>query len=129
MIAAMLKRLALALAFALALLPASAATPAATPAATSVAEIDHLLAFVAGSSCTFLRNGNAYRGSDAAAHIRKKYDHFKSEIASAEDFIRLAATKSEFSGRRYEVRCGSDAPILAADWLQGELAAFRTSAP
>ena len=98
-------------------------------AATPVEEIDHLLAFVAGSTCTFIRNGDEYHGPEAADHIRKKYDHFKDEIASAEDFIRLAATKSEMSGRPYEVRCGADAAIPAAAWLQGELALYRKSAP
>jgi hypothetical protein len=123
-IAAMLKRLVRALAFALALSPALSPARAATP----VEEIDHLLAFIAGSSCVFIRNGAEYRGPDAADHIRKKYDHFRDEIASAEDFIRLSATKSELSGRPYDVRCGSDAAIPAAEWLRMELAAFRKDA-
>jgi Family of unknown function (DUF5329) len=37
-------------------------------------------------------------------YIKKKYDYFKTQIHTAEDFIALAATKSELSGRPYLVR-------------------------
>jgi len=40
-----------------------------------------------------------HSGKEAAEHIRKKYAHFKDQIATAEDFIALSATKSELSGK------------------------------
>jgi len=61
--------------------------------------IGHLLDYVANSDCAFLRNGSSYNSKEAAAHIKVKYDYFQKEIKTAEDFIRLAASKSEFSGR------------------------------
>ena len=87
-------------------------------------EIDHLLGFIATSPCAFIRNDVEYNGEQAVAHIKDKYDYYKSDIHSAEDFIRLAASKSMVSGRPYSVRC--DVTVTpAADWLNKELDAFR----
>jgi len=87
-------------------------------------EIDQLLSFVAASPCAFIRNGVSYGGEQAVAHIKDKYDYYRNEIHSTEDFVALAANKSEMSGRPYLVRCDA-ATMPAADWLKKELAAFR----
>jgi hypothetical protein len=87
-------------------------------------EIDHLLAFIAASPCAFIRNGTSYRGEAAVEHIRDKYDYYRNDIRSAEDFIALAATKSEMSGEPYLVQCDAGT-MPAADWLMKELATFR----
>jgi len=109
-------------AFVYAALIVCAAPPAL--AASPEAEIDHLLTFIAGSPCAFIRNGVAYDGAQAMGHIRDKYEHYREDIRSAEDFIALAATKSAMSGKPYLVRCdGATEP--AADWIARELAAFR----
>jgi hypothetical protein len=87
-------------------------------------EVAHLLAFIATSPCAFIRNGVAHGGTEAAAHMKRKYDHYREDIGRAEDFIALAATRSELSGRPYLVECGGKmAP--AAEWLLQELNAFR----
>jgi hypothetical protein len=101
---------------------AALAVPALAHSMTE--EIDHLLGFIATSHCAFIRNDVEYDGKDAVAHIKDKYGYYKGDIHSAEDFIRLAASKSMASGRPYFVRCNA---ILtpAADWLNQELAAFR----
>jgi hypothetical protein len=87
-------------------------------------EIDHLLGFIAASPCAFIRNDQEYASKDAVTHIKGKYDYYRSDIHSAEDFIALAASKSQMSGRPYFVRCDA-ATIPAADWLNKELATFR----
>jgi hypothetical protein len=87
-------------------------------------EIDHLLGAIATSPCDFIRNGVAYDGAHAAAHVRDKYDYYRSDIHSAEDFIRLAASKSMLSGQPYLVRCDA-VTVPATDWLNTELARFR----
>jgi len=97
-------------------------------AATPSAEIDHLLDFIAASPCAFIRNDTEYTGAEAVAHIKDKYAHFQDKIATAEDFIDLAASKSLMSGQPYLVRCDAT-PELAGDWLRQELAAFRRSQP
>jgi hypothetical protein len=98
--------------------------PPPTLAASPEAEIDHLLTFIAGSPCAFIRNGVAYDGAQAMGHIKDKYQHYREDIRSAEDFIALAASKSAMSGKPYLVQCdGAEMP--AADWLTQELSAFR----
>lgn len=98
--------------------------PPATLAAGPEAEIDHLLTFIAASPCAFIRNGVAYDGAQAVGHIKDKYDYYRDDIRSAEDFIALAASKSAMSGKPYLVKCdGATEP--AAAWLVQELNAFR----
>ncbi|WP_395018500.1 DUF5329 family protein [Dongia sp.] len=87
-------------------------------------EIAHLVGFVRHSSCTFIRNGSEYSGAEAAEHIQAKYDYFKNEIASVEDFIARAASKSLMSGKPYQVRCEGQT-IPAADWIRAEDARYR----
>jgi len=88
-------------------------------------EINHLLQFVETSRCTFLRNGVEYNSKSAMNHIKEKYDYFKNQIRTAEDFIALAATKSELSGRPYFVRCEKAKEVPTATWLHEELQQYR----
>ena len=98
-----------------------------TLAASPEAEIDHLLGFIAASPCVFIRNGVSYDGTAAVAHIKDKYDHYRADIHSAEDFIALAASRSTLSGKPYLVTCGG-ATEPAASWITRELEAFRRGA-
>lgn len=91
-------------------------------------EIAHLIDFVRHSPCTFIRNGSAFTGGEAADHIQEKYEHFKSEIDTVEDFIDRAASKSILSGKPYEVRCDGKT-ITAADWIRAEDAAYQAKHP
>lgn len=83
--------------------------------------INHLFKYIRESNCTFIRNNKEYDVKAAAEHIRKKYDHFKSEIHTSEDFIELCATKSLISGRPYLVKCRDGVVILCAEWLEKEV--------
>jgi hypothetical protein len=85
------------------------------------------LDFVANSDCAFIRNGSSYNSKEAAAHIKAKYDYFQNEIKTAEDFIRLAGSKSQFSGRPYLVRTKYGTEMETADWLGEELKEYRKS--
>ena len=105
-----------------AVLLASVAIGAETPEQDA---INHLLQFVETSRCTFLRNGAEYDSKSAVNHIKEKYDYFKSQIHTAEDFIALAATKSELSGRLYFVRCEKGKEMPTANWLHEELQDYR----
>lgn len=60
--------------------------------------IQHLMAYVAGSDLIFIRNNERHASIDAAEHMSMKYQHFKDEIETPEDFIELCATKSLLSG-------------------------------
>ena len=61
--------------------------------------------------------------------MRRKYEHFRDEIGSTEEFIAYAATKSLVTGRAYRVQCPGEAPRSSADWLLGELEAYRAGEP
>src|SRR5690349_12660467 len=103
---------------------ASEPAPPAPPEDATVA-IEHLLATIASSPLVFLRNGSEYTGKRAADHIRSKYVHYKKDIATAEDFIVKAATKSELSGKPYKVRLADGKEVELAAWLTERLAEWR----
>ena len=88
-------------------------------------EIAYLIDFVRHSSCTFIRNGSEYSGSQAADHVQEKYDYYKDQIKSVEEFIERAASKSVLSGQPYQVRCADGKTVPAADWIRAEDAAYR----
>ena len=73
----------------------------------------------------FIRNGTETPAKAAANHLRDKYDYFRSDIATAEDFIRLCATRSEMTHRPYKVRLRSGVERLAAEWLHDELLSIQ----
>jgi hypothetical protein len=97
----------------------------AAPGPVASDEIDHLLAFVAASSCTFVRNGGEYDALKAREHLADKYRFAGNRISTAEEFIQYLATKSSFSGEPYHVRCGSD-DALSGAWLTAELKRYRS---
>ncbi|HKU87319.1 MAG TPA: DUF5329 domain-containing protein [Casimicrobiaceae bacterium] len=98
----------------------------ANPDASAQREIDHLLVFVAGSSCTFVRNGTDYPAQKASEHLAGKLQYTASRITSAEDFIRDLASRSSVSGQAYRVKCG-EADMPAGVWLTEELHRYRAS--
>ena len=90
-------------------------------------EIDHLLNFVANTSCKYDRNGTIHDGPEARAHLNMKYEHYKKKVKTAEDFIKYSATKSLISGKKYKIRCPGSEAVFSSDWLLDELKAFRKS--
>lgn len=89
----------------------------------------YLLNYVAGSDSIFIRNGKEYNGAQASSHLKDKYEHFKNDIQTPEDFIRLAATKSMISGKPYLVRLKGGTVVPCNDWLKGALKAYREKHP
>jgi len=100
----------------------AAAAHAGTPE-----EIQHLLEYIGGSGCAFVRNGVESDAVAAREHIRAKYSYVKGRVGSAEDFVRLAASRSSMTGEPYVVRCGSS-QFQSADWLTAELRRYRGEA-
>ena len=88
--------------------------------------VNYLIDYVAKSDATFFRNGVSHTPAEAVAHIKAKYEHFKSQIKTPEDFIRLAASKSLLTGRPYLVRTpdGKETPLDV--WLTEALKQHRT---
>ena len=109
-------------AFSLLLTPATHAGPTASLDAT----VRHLIAYVAHSDLTFIRNSETYSGKQAAEHMQKKYAHFGDRIKTPEDVIELCASRSLLSGKPYLVITGQG-EISTHDWLTAELEAYRNT--
>ena len=96
--------------------------------ADSQSEIEHLLAYVEKSGCEFERNGDIFDSQKAREHIQRKYDYVmrwaSSRIKTAEDFIKLTATESSLSGKKYYVNCNGKSQT-SSEWLLEELSRFR----
>jgi hypothetical protein len=109
------------------LLLATLAAPSLAAATDTAREVAHLLDYIEASGCTFVRNGSASDATTARRHVERKYDYVKSRVQSAEDFVRLAATRSSVSGEPYQVRRGGEERLTGA-WLAQELARYRDGA-
>jgi len=88
-------------------------------------EIEYLLSYIASSDCIFIRNGTEHQPKEAREHLEMKYNHVRSRIATAEDFVNKVASKSSFSRRKYQIRCG-DILLPTKVWLEQALASHRT---
>jgi len=96
---------------------------------TARAEIDTLLSRLATSGCQFRRNGTWYTAAEAQSHLRRKLDYLqdKGAVASAEQFIERAASRSSASGEAYQVKCGDTPPVPSGAWLYAELKLLRST--
>jgi len=89
------------------------------------AAINYLLTFVEKSDCTFIRNDRPHTAQEAVVHMQRKYDHFKDEIKTPEDFIRKSATKSLISGKPYMVKTKTGRLMKSETWLLEALDDYR----
>jgi hypothetical protein len=87
--------------------------------------VTYLIDYVAKSDLTFVRNGQDSTAKQAAEHMRQKWAYFNKKIKTPEDFILLAATKSELSGKLYLVRLKDGKESPAGEWLSKVLAEYR----
>jgi hypothetical protein len=86
--------------------------------------IAYLIDQVAKSRLTFTRNGIEYSSQEAADHIRNKYEYFKSQIETPEDFIHVCASKSLESGKPYLVAT-AQGKVAVEKWLGQILIEYR----
>ena len=92
---------------------------------TQKPEVNYLIKALEISDCEMVRNGKAYGGATGAKHVRRKYNHFKDDISSTEEFIELSASKSTKSGEDYWITCSGHESIRSRDWMLQQLQAFR----
>ena len=88
-------------------------------------EVQHLLDYLKNSGCVMERNGSKHDAREAVEHIKKKYDYYKDDIKTTEDFIDRSANRSSLSGRTYKVLCHGEEARSTADWLKEELERYR----
>src|SRR5437879_5390558 len=87
--------------------------------------VDYLIDYVGKSNATFIRNGISHTPAEVVAQIKAKYEHFKSEIKTPEDFIRLSASKSLLTGKPYLVRTPDGKEMHLDAWLTDALKQHR----
>ena len=87
--------------------------------------IFYLLNTVAKCDCTFIRNGKPHTPQEAFEHMKAKYEHFKKEIKTPEDFIRLAASKRMMTGQPYLIKTKAGKEMECAVWLTQLLENYR----
>jgi hypothetical protein len=68
--------------------------------------IDYLLSRITRSTNIFIRNAEEYTGKTAASHMRGKYRKYRTEVQTAEDFIRAIASRSRISRDDYKIKIG-----------------------
>jgi hypothetical protein len=85
----------------------------------------HLIDHVAESGLTFIRNNDRYPAVEAAEHMNKKYQHFRKDINTPEDFIERCASRSLLSGKAYLVINEQNEHVRTSEWLELELADYR----
>ena len=88
--------------------------------------ITYLLTYVKSADVVFIRNDREHTPHEAAAHMQRKYGHFKDQIKTPEDFILLAGTKSLITGKAYQVRIKDGKTMLTQKWLEDALEKYRT---
>ena len=89
------------------------------------ARIDYLIEGVQNAKgATFIRNGKAHGGADAAKHLRRKLDHAGDRIQTAEQFIKHAASESSLTRQKYKVRLADGTTLDAAVYFVQQLRVF-----
>jgi len=69
----------------------------------------------------FIRNGSEYNRQEAAKHLRMKIQLAGDRVQTADDFIRLCASKSYTSGKPYLIRLSDGKTIKAEKYFRDKL--------
>jgi hypothetical protein len=119
------------LAFVFAVLLLAKHVLAATPVrpAAEQAKIDFLLEEVKKSDDVFIRNGREFSGAKASGHLATKLRFAGKRVQTATDFILGIASKSEESGKLYEVRTREGHREPLRDWLLARLQLHEQARP
>ncbi|MGH9318203.1 MAG: DUF5329 family protein [Thermoanaerobaculia bacterium] len=104
-----------------ALFALAAGLAAETRPAAEQAKIDWLLAEIQRSNAIFIRNGKEYKASTAVSHLRRKLAASGRRVQTARDFILAVASRSERSGRPYEIRLSDGEREKLQTWLLARL--------
>ncbi|HEY5521977.1 MAG TPA: DUF5329 family protein [Desulfuromonadaceae bacterium] len=92
-----------------------------------IKKIEFLISSVENLKGTkFIRNGSEYDGKEAAEHLRMKLNNVGKKVQTAEDFIRLCASKSYISGKPYMIRTSDGKTIKSEDYFQKKLREYNS---
>jgi len=74
----------------------------------------------------FIRNGTEHNGKEAAEHLRMKLQNAL-VVQTADDFIRLCASKSSITGKPYMIRLSDGKTIKSEEYFRGKLKEYNAS--
>jgi hypothetical protein len=76
----------------------------------------------------FIRNGTEHDGKEAAEHLRMKLQNDVGQVKTADDFIRLCASKSYISGKPYLIRSSDGKTIKSEQYFREKLKEYNSNA-
>ncbi len=88
---------------------------------TEKQKIEWLIAFIAKQEGSFIRNGSEYTPSQAAEHLRMKWQKAGDKIKTAQDFIKHLASTSSMSGKPYQILLKNGQKVNVGALLNAEL--------
>jgi Family of unknown function (DUF5329) len=74
----------------------------------------------------FIRNGSEYDGKKAAEHLRMKLQNAL-VVQTADDFIRLCASKSSITGKPYMIRLPDGKTIKSEEYFREKLKKYNST--
>jgi hypothetical protein len=89
------------------------------------AKIDWLLREVGNSAAVFIRNGKEYDAASAVSHLKTKLLFAGRRVQTARQFIVGVASRSEASGKPYEIRLPDGKQGRLETWLLERLAVYE----
>jgi hypothetical protein len=85
-------------------------------------KIEYLISSVENlKGAIFTRNGSEHDGKAAAEHLRLKLKNAGGRVQTADDFIRLCASKSYFTGKAYMIRLSNGKTIKSEKYFREKL--------
>ena len=75
----------------------------------------------------FIRNGAEHDGVEAAKHLRLKLEKAGKHVRTAEDFIRLCASKSYITGKPYMIKFSDGKTITSEKYLRERLKEYSST--
>lgn len=92
-------------------------------------KIEFLLSSVENlKGAKFIRNGTEHDGKEAAEHLRMKLQNDVGQVKTADDFIRLCASKSYISGKPYLIRSSDGKTIKSEQYFREKLKEYNSTA-
>lgn len=91
-------------------------------------KINYLISAVENlSEATFVRNGTEHDSKDAANHLRLKLEKAGTRVKTAEDFIKLCASKSYMTNQPYMIKYADGKMIASETYLRNKLKEYNAS--
>jgi hypothetical protein len=85
-------------------------------------KIEMLIDYVGSlEGAVFIRNGEEHSPTEAADHLRRKWESAGNEIATANDFIEKLASRSSVSGEEYKLRFKDGTELRSSEYLRDQL--------